>query len=89
MEIQPARLLIVVEQTTVILDKTIAKLGALNEWLDNEWVRFVACHPENRQLFLYSVNGWQTVEFTVLWNPLKRIGATINALNIYRYRYPY
>ncbi|UOA07298.1 YbcC family protein [Methylobacter sp. S3L5C] len=60
---QPSRLLIVVEQTPAILDKTIAKLGALKEWLDNEWVRFVACHPENRQLFLYSVNGWETVEF--------------------------
>ncbi|UOA10873.1 DUF2309 domain-containing protein [Methylobacter sp. S3L5C] len=60
---QPARLLIVVEQMPAILDKTIAKLGGLKEWLDNEWVRFVACHPENRQLFLYSVNGWETVEF--------------------------
>ncbi|WP_333876554.1 YbcC family protein [Methylobacter sp.] len=60
---QPARLLIVVEQTPAILDKTLAKLGALKEWLDNEWVRFVACHPENRELFLYSVNGWEKVKF--------------------------
>jgi len=60
---QPARLLIVVEQTPAILDKTLAKLGALKEWLDNDWVRFVACHPESRELSLYSVNGWETVEF--------------------------
>jgi len=60
---QPARLLIVVEQTTVILDKTLAKLGALKEWLDNDWVRFVACHPESRELSLYSVSGWETIEF--------------------------
>ncbi|MEY3289829.1 MAG: hypothetical protein RLZZ419_2071 [Pseudomonadota bacterium] len=60
---QPARLLIVVEQTTAILDKTITKLGTLKEWLDNEWVRFVACHPESHALFLYSVNGWEAVEF--------------------------
>jgi uncharacterized protein YbcC (UPF0753/DUF2309 family) len=60
---EPARLLIVVEQTCDILDKTIAKLGSLKEWLDNEWVRFVSCHPQSRELFLYSVNGWETVEF--------------------------
>jgi uncharacterized protein YbcC (UPF0753/DUF2309 family) len=60
---QPARLLIVIEQTTAILDKTLAKLGAPREWLDNEWVRVVACHPESRELFLYSGNGWELVEF--------------------------
>jgi uncharacterized protein YbcC (UPF0753/DUF2309 family) len=60
---QPARLLIVVEQTPAILDKTLAKLGTLKEWIDNEWVRFVACHPESRQLFLYSFNKWEAVEF--------------------------
>jgi len=59
---EPARLLIVAEQTRDILDKTIAKLGALKEWLDNDWVRFVSCHPSSRELFLYSVNGWEAVE---------------------------
>lgn len=58
---QPARLLIVIEQTTEIVDKTISKLGALKEWLDNEWVRVVACHPETHDLFLYSLKGWETV----------------------------
>ncbi len=60
---QPARLLIVVEQTTAILDKTLAKLGAPREWLDNDWVRFVACHPDSRELFLYSLKGWESIEF--------------------------
>jgi uncharacterized protein YbcC (UPF0753/DUF2309 family) len=59
---QPARLLIVVEQTREIMNKTIAKLGTLKEWLDNDWVRLVACHPDSHELFLYSVNGWETVE---------------------------
>jgi hypothetical protein len=45
------------------MDKTIAKLGALKEWLDNDWVRLVACHPDSHDLFLYSVNGWEAVEF--------------------------
>lgn len=59
---EPARLLIVVDQTCEILDKTIAKLGPLKEWLDNEWVRFVSCHPDSRELSLYSVNGWEAIE---------------------------
>ncbi|RIZ69614.1 MAG: DUF2309 domain-containing protein [Methylococcales bacterium] len=59
---QPARLLIVVEQTHDIMDKTIARLGELKEWLDNEWVRLVACHPESHQQFLYSAKGWEAIE---------------------------
>ncbi|MFZ9610397.1 MAG: YbcC family protein [Methylococcales bacterium] len=59
---QPARLLIVAEQTTDILDKTIANLGPLKEWLDNEWVRFVSCHPLSHQLSLYSASGWEVIE---------------------------
>jgi len=59
---EPARLLIVVEQTREILNKTLAKLGALKEWLDNDWVRFVSCHPSSRELFLYSVNGWEAID---------------------------
>jgi uncharacterized protein YbcC (UPF0753/DUF2309 family) len=72
---QPARLLIVVEQTTAILDKTLAKLGPPREWLDNDWVRFVACHPESRKLFLYSIKGWEAVE---LVDDLKIPEATIS-----------
>ncbi len=59
---QPARLLIVVEQSCDIMNKTINKLGALKEWLDNEWVRVVACHPESHDLFLYSAKGWEAVK---------------------------
>jgi uncharacterized protein YbcC (UPF0753/DUF2309 family) len=60
---QPARLLIVAEQTTAILDKTIANLGSLKEWLDNDWVRFVSCHPVSHKLHLYSVSGWEEIEY--------------------------
>ena len=59
---QPARLLIVVEQSPGIMDKTITKLGDLKEWLDNEWVRLVACHPESHEQFLYSTQGWEAIE---------------------------
>ena len=60
---EPARLLIVVEQTCAILEKTIAKIGNLKEWIDNDWVRFVSCHPDSRELFLYTAKGWEAVEF--------------------------
>jgi hypothetical protein len=60
---EPARLLIVIEQTTAILDKAFAKLApALLEWLDNDWVRLVACHPDTRDLYFYHQTGWEKVE---------------------------
>ncbi|TRZ65288.1 MAG: DUF2309 domain-containing protein [Comamonadaceae bacterium] len=60
---EPARLLIVIEQTTPLLDLAFTKLGAsLKEWLDNEWVRLVACHPDHRELLYYHSSGWEPVE---------------------------
>lgn len=59
---EPARLLMVVEQMTDIVDMAIPKLGSLREWLDNEWIRFVACDPITHEQHLYSQHGWQIVE---------------------------
>ncbi len=60
---EPARLLIVIEQTTELLDIAFEKLGAaLKEWLDNDWVRLAACHPDSRDLFYYHSSGWEPVE---------------------------
>ncbi|WP_394752748.1 YbcC family protein [Crenothrix sp.] len=59
---EPARLLIVIEQTPEIIDKALAKIGALKEWLDNDWVRVVACRPIDRELSLYSLSGWQDID---------------------------
>jgi uncharacterized protein len=61
---EPARLLMVVEQHTDIIDLAVAKLGDLKEWLDNEWLRFVACHPESRELKLYKQDSWQAIELS-------------------------
>jgi uncharacterized protein YbcC (UPF0753/DUF2309 family) len=58
---EPARLLIVIEQTPGIIDKALAKIGDLKEWLDNEWVRVVACNPNDKEFSLYSSTGWQAV----------------------------
>ncbi len=59
---EPARLLMVVEQSTAIVDQAIAGLGHLKQWLDNEWIRLVACDPLSGRQFLYGANGWQEVE---------------------------
>ncbi|MCX7088338.1 MAG: DUF2309 domain-containing protein [Methylococcales bacterium] len=60
---EPSRLLIVIEQKTALLDKAFAKLdAALKEWLDHDWVRVVACHPDTRELFFYHRTGWEAVE---------------------------
>jgi hypothetical protein len=58
---EPARLLIVIEQRTDSIDLAFAKLGGLKEWLDNEWVRLVACDPQTRALSLFNKSGWQAV----------------------------
>ncbi len=58
---EPARLLIVIEQTMAVVDRVITQLGHLKEWLDNEWVRLVACDPQTRQQHLYYQNHWQPV----------------------------
>lgn len=59
---EPARLLMVVEQTTAVVDRALARLGHLIEWLDNEWIRLVACSPDNHQLALYQPDGWMAVK---------------------------
>ena len=59
---EPARLLIVIEQTPEIIDQALAKIGDLKEWLDNEWVRLVACTPTERALSLFTPTGWQAID---------------------------
>ncbi|GAB6142087.1 hypothetical protein JCM14076_28160 [Methylosoma difficile] len=60
---EPSRLLIVIEQSTELLDKAFTKLGAaLMEWLNNDWVRLAACHPESRELYFYHQSGWEKIE---------------------------
>jgi uncharacterized protein len=75
---EPARLLIIVEQTPDILNKAIAKIGVLREWLDNEWVRFIACLPDTKESFLYSVHGWDKVDSAVnIGTPKARYSTTL------------
>lgn len=58
---EPARLLIVVEQCTDVIDQALVKLAGLREWVDNDWVRFVSCEPQSRALMLYGQQGWQKI----------------------------
>ncbi|MCQ8106279.1 DUF2309 domain-containing protein [Methylomonas sp. SURF-2] len=59
---EPARLLLVVEQRLDVVDRALAKLGHLLEWLENDWVRFAVCDPQSRVLNLYRKQGWQAIE---------------------------
>ena len=61
---EPARLLLVVEQDSDIVDLAIGKLGAMKEWLENEWVILVACDPDSREMKLYRRNNWQPVDLS-------------------------
>lgn len=63
---EPSRLMIVVEQSTDVLDQAFAKIGGLMEWLDNDWVRLAACHPVSHELFYYFSSGWEAVDSAML-----------------------
>jgi uncharacterized protein YbcC (UPF0753/DUF2309 family) len=58
---EPARLLIVVEQTTAIIDAAIGGLGELREWLANHWVRLAACHPLTGETAWFDGRGWSAL----------------------------
>ena len=58
---EPARLLIVVEQRTALIDPALQRIGPLREWLDNGWVRLAAVDPDTRALRFYDRGHWDTV----------------------------
>ena len=58
---EPARLLIVIEQTTKQIEQAIARIGTLKEWLDHDWVRLAAYPPSQHSLQLYRATGWETI----------------------------
>ncbi|MFZ4503417.1 MAG: YbcC family protein [Methylovulum sp.] len=61
---EPARLLIVIEQTTALLDKALAIIDpALKEWLDNAWVRLATYDPYTHKLAFYHASGWEALNF--------------------------
>lgn len=59
---EPARLLIALEQTTEIADLALTQIGALREWIDNQWVRVAAINPTNRSSQFLTTNGWKPAE---------------------------
>ncbi|MBL1265400.1 YbcC family protein [Candidatus Methylomicrobium oryzae] len=60
---EPARLLIVIEQTREIIDKALGQIGSLREWLDNDWVRFGCLEPGSHAVYFYRAQGWDRVGF--------------------------
>ena len=65
---EPARLLIAVEQDTVILDEAIARIGKLRQWLDHEWVRLASVHPDTRETKLYASGFWEPIDLPADFN---------------------
>ena len=59
---EPARLLIVIEQSPEIIDMAMSRLADLKDWPENEWVRMAACLPGSRDLFLYNRRGWEKID---------------------------
>jgi len=64
---EPARLLLVVEQRSGIVDRALSKIGGLREWANNEWVLFAVCEPDNRELKLYRRGAWLSVDIPEDW----------------------
>lgn len=62
---EPARLMIVVEQTCAIVDKSLANIVELKEWLVNDWIFLVSCDPNTHIQKLYSKGEWKAVELPV------------------------
>jgi uncharacterized protein YbcC (UPF0753/DUF2309 family) len=61
---EPARLLIVIEQSRDIIDKALDKIGDLREWLDNDWCRFACFEPASHAIYFYSRKQWSSVNLT-------------------------
>ena len=55
---EAARLLILVGQSTLILDRAIQRIPSFQEWIDNEWVRLVSMDPETLEARMFSKEGW-------------------------------
>lgn len=62
---EPSRLMLLVNQETEIIDKSLSRLGILKEWLDNEWVRLVSHGYQAGEQKLYSKSGWIDIELPV------------------------
>ncbi|MGD0958447.1 MAG: DUF2309 domain-containing protein [Methylomonas sp.] len=67
---EPSRLMIVIEQTTDIIDKAFAAMPGLVDWAENEWVRVVAFSPDMHEQFLYAKTGWKPIELPNLAAPV-------------------
>ena len=66
---EPARLLIAVEQTTEIVDLALTQIGALKEWLDNQWIRVAAINPTDQTAQYLTRAGWRPPEIPEDFSP--------------------
>jgi uncharacterized protein YbcC (UPF0753/DUF2309 family) len=60
---EPARLLIIIDQSREVIDKALAKLGGLREWVDYEWVRLACRDVLDREVYFLAQGDWEHVVF--------------------------
>ena len=63
---EPARLMIVIDQSTAMIDQAIQLIGGLKEWLDNDWIRVASRSPEDGSLSLFQKTGWEPLNLDSL-----------------------
>jgi uncharacterized protein len=56
----PLRLLVVVEQTPEITLSAISRDANTFNWFENDWVRLIAIHPNDRSLWLFRENHFES-----------------------------
>jgi uncharacterized protein YbcC (UPF0753/DUF2309 family) len=59
---EPARLLIVVEQDSEIIDLALKGIGSLTGLIERAWVHLVSCDPEHRSAQQYLNGHWVPFE---------------------------
>ena len=60
----PVRLLIVVEQSKLIVEKVIKKNAAVHDWIKNEWVKFCIYDYVKKQFFFYRAGKFESIDIS-------------------------
>lgn len=68
----PIRLLIIVEHFPEVAKYSISKNPATYEWFKNQWVKLIVVHPENRELFHFIDETFES------YSPIQQENASIH-----------
>jgi uncharacterized protein len=59
---EPVRILYLFQQKHDIMSKAFAKLTAVKEWVENEWLRVGVCEPDTNDIYLYVNRQWEKID---------------------------